>query len=519
MHKKRRIWNLIWQRAGVGILLILQLWLMIYLMMSGSTNSRIIGILLNVVSFIAALVVVSKDGRDGFKFTWLFLILLFPLFGGVIYCFFSYQSSDAIYRKRLRALDAELPSLWNSDGQAYDMAMEKHPSFGNLLRYLDRTANFPVYSGCDARFLPSGEAFREELMRELRVAEKYIFLEFFIIEEGEFWDGIFDILTEKVKSGVEVRMIYDDVGCIFKLPKRYERKMQAAGLNCRVFNPFLPFLNPLQNNRDHRKIVSIDGKVAFTGGINLADEYINRVDRFGHWCDSAIITHGAAAWGYTVMFLQMWALSDAQHRVRAVAEAFVNDVNAHRTEVTAIGSEGYIQPYSDSPKDQRDIADRVYTQLITQAKRYVYITTPYLIMDETMTNVLCAAAESGVDVEIITPHKWDKWIVHKATRSNYPQLLRSGVRIYEYTPGFIHSKTMVSDDEVATVGTINLDYRSLYLHFECGSVLYGGKTSDSVRDEFLAIRDRSEEITLEAMRDNWFTRLTRGILRLLGTVM
>jgi cardiolipin synthase len=369
-----------------------------------------------------------------------------------------------------------------------------------------------VYVHTQTDYFPSGEAFFERALRELEKAEHYVFLEFFILRQGVMFDPIIEILERKARQGVDVRLIYDDLGCFMSLPPDYRRQLQRRGIKCIVFNPFTPLLSSLQNNRDHRKILSIDGKVAFTGGINLADEYINAYERFGHWKDAAIMLEGEAAWSLTLIFLQMWNLEQKQK----------DDYRAFypwKDKPCEISSDGYVQPYADSPIDEENVGENVYIQIINNAKNYVYINTPYLVVDENLTSALTLAAKSGVDVRIITPYRWDKKLVHMTTRSYYHQLVSAGVKVYEYSSGFNHSKTFVSDDKVATVGTTNLDFRSLYLHFECGVWLYKNQAVQKIKEDFLKTIPISHQITRENCAGNAFLRVVQDILRLFAPLM
>ncbi|MCG4585997.1 phospholipase D-like domain-containing protein, partial [Anaerosalibacter bizertensis] len=314
------------------------------------------------------------------------------------------------------------------------------------------------------------------------------------------------------KKGVDVRLIYDDIGCFFLLPKDYPQRLEKLGIKCVVFNPFRPFLSTKQNNRDHRKIAVIDGKVAFTGGINLADEYINAVEKYGHWKDAAIMVEGEGAWSFTLMFLQMWALCSG------IEEDFTQ-YYPWKKEPCTIEKDGLVQPYADSPMDKENVGEHVYLHIINNAKKYIYINTPYLIIDDSMLSALTLAAKSGVDVRIVTPYCWDKRIVHITTRSYYRDLIEAGVKIYEYSKGFIHSKTFVSDDKVATVGTTNLDFRSLYLHFECGVWLYKSKAVMEVRDDFIKTLEKCYKVTEEDCKNNAIIRFIQDVFRLFAPLM
>ena len=328
------------------------------------------------------------------------------------------------------------------------------------------------------------------------------------------WDSILKILERKVKEGVEVRVLYDGFGCLLTLPDDYFRTLREKGIQCIEFNPLIPVLTMFMNNRDHRKILVVDGHTGFMGGINLADEYINAKVKHGHWKDAAVMLRGDAVWSLATMFLTMWdSISDEElsdpERYRPLPEELPGSFS------------GIVQPYADSPLDRDLVGEMVYLNIINRAQRYLYICTPYLIVDNETLTALLLAAKSGVDVRIITPHIGDKWYVHLLTRACYPQLVRGGVKIYEYTPGFIHSKTFVSDDEVATVGTINLDYRSLYLHFECGLWMAHSSCISAVRDDFLETLRVCEQVTLDSpfLKLNGFERLLRAVLRIFAPLM
>lgn len=326
------------------------------------------------------------------------------------------------------------------------------------------------------------------------------------------WNSILDILKRKAAAGVKVRLLYDDLGCFFLLPTDYPKQLHTYGIECRVFNPFRPFLTVKQNNRDHRKIASIDGKVAFTGGINLADEYINAYEKHGHWKDASVMVAGKAAWSFTLMFLQMWEFCtgiDEDYTMYYPWKDYPCEIQGT----------GFVQPYADSPMDKDNVGEHVYLQIINNAKRYVYINTPYLIIDDNLLSALRLAAKSGVDVRIVTPHRWDKRFVHMTTRSYYRELIDAGVKIYEYSDGFIHSKTFVSDDKTATVGTTNLDFRSLYLHFECGTWMYESEAVLEVRDDFLTTLDHCQQITEKDCKCGLIMRIFQDILRVFAPLM
>ena len=500
------------RRALVIALLLIQIAFVGMLIFTGSQAFQWINGVLRIVSFLAALYIVSKKDKGAYKTAWIFLILTFPLFGGLMYLLVHSQATTRWVAKEIRRSEEKAAPLYRLPGDGYAQAEAAIGDRFPQVRYLQNFMGFPIYTHTATTYYSPGEEMFAALLPELEKAEHYILLEFFIIHEGVMWDSILEILKRKAKQGVTVRLIYDDMGCFLLLPTDYPKQLEQMGISCIKFNPFRPFLSAIQNNRDHRKIISIDGKVAFTGGINLADEYINAIERFGHWKDSAIKVEGEAAWSFTLMFLQMW---DA---CRREDEDFSRYYPWQTNPCPVIG-DGFVQPYMDSPMDTENVGEHVYLQILNQAKDYVYINTPYLIVDDSMVSALTLAAKRGVDVRIITPHKWDKWAIHMTTRSYYRELVKAGVKIYEYTNGFNHSKTFVSDDCTATVGTTNLDFRSLYLHFECGALLFNCEAVSQVKEDFLNTLTICQPITEEDCRHNVFVRLFQDILRLFAPLM
>lgn len=500
------------RRALVIALLLIQIAFVGMLIFTGSQAFQWINGVLRIVSFLAALYIVSKKDKGAYKTAWIFLILTFPLFGGLMYLLVHSQATTRWVAKEIRRSEEKAAPLYRLPGDGYAQAEAAIGDRFPQVRYLQNFMGFPIYTHTATTYYSPGEEMFAALLPELEKAEHYIFLEFFIIHEGVMWDSILEILKRKAKQGVTVRLIYDDMGCFLLLPTDYPKQLEQMGISCIKFNPFRPFLSAIQNNRDHRKIISIDGKVAFTGGINLADEYINAIERFGHWKDSAIKVEGEAAWSFTLMFLQMW---DACRREN---EDFSRYYPWQTNPCPVIG-DGFVQPYMDSPMDTENVGEHVYLQILNQAKDYVYINTPYLIVDDSMVSALTLAAKRGVDVRIITPHKWDKWAIHMTTRSYYRELVKAGVKIYEYTNGFNHSKTFVSDDCTATVGTTNLDFRSMYLHFECGALLFNCEAVSQVKEDFLNTLTICQPITEEDCRHNVFVRLFQDILRLFAPLM
>jgi len=458
------------------------------------------------------LYIFNRKEKPAFKLSWVFLILALPVFGGLFFLLFSFQSTTKKAKVALQKITEKTQPLFAPQEDLLPAIEQECPDCLRAVRYLQCCAGFPIYHQTQTEYLTPGEVKLTRMLEELKKAQHYIFLEYFIVEQGVMWCSILDILKEKVKEGVEVRVLYDDMGCFFRLPLNYPNVLEGYGIQCAVFNKFRPVMSTLQNNRDHRKIAVVDGKVAITGGINLADEYINAVDRFGHWKDSAILLKGDAAWSFSLMFLQMWAFTTSTWEDYSKYRPW-QDVPC------PVPSDGLVQPYADSPIDNEHVGEHVYLELITSAKDYLFINTPYLIVDDSMLSALSLAAKSGVDVRIVTPHHWDKQYVHITTRSYYRDLIQSGVKIYEYTDGFIHSKTFVADDKVATVGTANLDFRSLYLHFECGVWLYKSKAVMQLKQDFLNTLEKCQSISLEDCKGNAFLRLIQDILRVFAPLM
>ena len=509
MQDNQWVRKLFRQRFIVAILLVAQIAILIYMIISRSRTSQIFGILMTVISFFVSLHIAFQPKKTIYKVSWIILILSFPLFGGILYLLLYLQTS----KKRLyktAPFKADHRALAMLPGSAEKQVQFNAPQKFNQVRYLQEHAGYPVYTDTQTRYLSPGEAAFPVILEELEKAEHYIFLEFFIIQEGVMWDSILEILKRKAREGVKVRLIYDDIGCFLLLPKDYPKTLQTYGIECVASNPFRPLLTVTQNNRDHRKIIVIDGKVAFTGGMNLADEYINEIEKYGYWKDACVLLRGKAAWSFTVMFLEMWQLCSGSYET---IESF------YPVDFEAVSPDGFVQPYGDTPFDEEYVAEHVYLQMIHNAKESLYINTPYLVIDETMMTALSLAAKSGVDVRIVTPHHWDKKAVHMTTRSYYKELVDAGVKMYEYTPGFMHSKVMIADSATAVIGTVNLDYRSLYLHFECGVWLHESTAVMEAKNDFLKTLEGCRPITAVDCQANLLTKIKLATLRLLAPLM
>ena len=541
------------RRIFIIFLILVQLVFILFLIDRTELAFRYVDFVLKGFSVLICIHILNRHEKSAYKLTWIFLILLFPIFGGPVYALFHFQASPRKLKRQMAEINRRIRPLFSLAGDSLpDLAAEYRECLPQA-RYLQAHAGFPVYKNTQTQYFSSGESFFAKALEEMEKAEKYIFLEFFILRQGKMLDPIIDLLERKAGDGLDVRIIYDDLGCFITLPPNFKKHLEQKGIKCMVFNPFKPILSSLQNNRDHRKIISIDGKTAFTGGMNLADEYINARERFGHWKDAAIMIHGDAAWSLTLIFLQMWNLgrrdpvSSARGRPRpdkkityrlpadtrstdrrsegAAPDDLVSFYPGDKIsagsppETSPAESGGYVQPYADSPIDPENVGEHVYIQIINNAKEYIYINTPYLVVDDNLLSALTLSAKSGVDVRIITPHRWDKWIVSVVSRSYYRQLIQAGLKIYEYTAGFNHSKTFVSDDRVATVGTTNLDFRSLYLHFECGVWMYRTASVAKVKEDYLNTLEASHEITLKDCSRNAAQRIFQDVLRLFAPLM
>ncbi|MBQ8696934.1 MAG: cardiolipin synthase [Clostridia bacterium] len=487
----------------ISVLAALQIALMIVSIWNLYKTTVYVQLALSFISLLVVVYIINKHDSTSFKLAWAVPILLFPAFGGIMYLYCQVRVSTFRFKKRIEKINQQIVSMTERQRVSTEQFRLAHPSGAPLSGYLEKSG-FPFYANTRSVYFPSGEAMYEELLKQLRLAEEYIFLEFFIVHEGQMWDGILEILKEKAANGVDVRLMYDGMGSITTLPRKYHKTLQKLGINTVVFNPFVPVISTMQNNRDHRKIVAIDGRVAFTGGVNLSDEYINAVTRFGKWKDSAIMVTGDAAAAYSLMFLRSWNIF---RREPDTDERYIRPS-------TAVEGDGYYAPYCDSPFDEELIARNVYLNLINRANKYIYIMTPYLILDEELESALMLAADSGIDVRIITPHHADKKYVHMMTRYSYPALIKRGIKIYEYEPGFLHSKNILVDDKCAVVGSVNFDYRSLYLHFECAQLLYDSPSITQIKEDFTSTFDISIPITQEnCKKDKGLSRLITQLLK------
>lgn len=510
---KKGILNLIFSRVFVLVVLVA-----VQLIAFGATvtflrdYANYIHALLLVLSVIVVIFIINGDGNTSFKITWMLLILITPIVGTAFYGYMKMELGTTFLKKRLKDLSKVTKTYMHQDKEVLEELRLSKPANANLASYMTNQIAFPTCRNTTVKYFASGEEKFEELKKQLKQAEEYIFMEYFIVEKGLMWQEILDILKEKVWQGVEVRFMYDGMCSLYLLPTHYDKELRRAGIKCKQFNPVRPVLTSYQNNRDHRKICVIDGKVAFTGGINLADEYINVKERFGHWKDTAIMVEGEAVQSFTMMFLEMWNITEKREE-------------SYERYLMPKGSEmkrdlGFVIPYADSPFDEQNVGEHVYLHILNHAKKYVHIMTPYLIIGDDMLSTLQYVAQCGVEVIIIMPHIPDKWYAFAVARTYYECLIKAGVQIYEYTPGFVHAKVFVSDNDTVTVGTINLDYRSLYHHFECGAFIYNNPVVWDIERDFQETLKKSQRITMQDVKNrNWLEKICGRVLRLIAPLM
>lgn len=469
--------------ALVIVLEFIQLLVLFVLLNKYSTLVFVLGKIFYIGVF---LYIINKYESPEFKLPWIIIVMLFSVVGAFVFILLSSNESNKKVIEKFRTNKKNIKEKLKQD-DSLDNLKEENVEAYLQANYIYKTTGLPCYKNTKVFYYKIGEEFHDALLESLKNAKQFIFMEYFIIEKGKMWDSIYEILKEKSDAGVKVYVTYDDFGCMSTLDHKYYEKLNKDGINCIPTNKFKPVLSRIHNNRDHRKITVVDGIIGFTGGVNLADEYINEKVKFGHWKDTAIKLEGEAVNNLTALFLENW---NTQAKEIIDINEFMNI--KHKK----IDEDSIVIPYGDGPElfYEENIAKNIYLNMINSAKEYVYITTPYLICDYEILNTLCISAKKGIDVRIIVPHIPDKKTVFWMTQSNYETLTNSGVKIYEYTPGFIHAKQFICDDKFATCGTVNLDYRSLAHHFECGSWMYKAKCIADMKKDFLETLKVSEEI-------------------------
>lgn len=490
------------------VFILFQVFLMIVGTMYFSSSYKWVPFLMTVIEMILIIDVVNRDMPADLKIPWLAVIMLVPVAGIVIYLLFSRNRAS----KKESILSKNIFINSQKTIEKYEISSECLSEYQGQSNYIKNTCDCGLFENTNTKYFDCGETFFQEYLEDLQKAKHFIFLEYFIIERGLMFDSILEILKQKVQEGVEVRLMYDDIGTIGKVPSNYNLQLKKLGINCVKFRPFLPFVSAVHNNRNHRKITVIDGVIGYVGGINLADEYINVIEKYGYWKDSTIKIEGDATRQLTVMFLQNFGLQT--RKVEEYEKYTQISINMDKTE-------GYVQPLCDGPNPLYPelICENVYLNMINQAKKSICIATPYLIIDSLIKNALISAVKRGVDVKIFTPNIPDKKLIFIITRSNYRDLIKHGVEIYEYQPGFLHTKDCLIDDELALVGTINLDYRSLVHHYECGILMYKTTAVGQIIDDFNSIYNNSIYIDPKKFKLKWYEIIIAKIIGIFSPLM
>ena len=507
-----RKFRLLMSKYGFSITIILiELILVFGIILYMSQIAPIIWVtLVFLISVATVIAIVNRSMSPESKVTWL-IVTFVPVFGPLLYLMFGERRLSKKELKQLQELNSI--AFHENNGRQLHLQLQEtdKPAYGIINALLHMDSNAEVYDHTDSQFFANGEEMWQQMLEDLKRAEKFIFLEYYIVDEGLMWDSMLEILEEKAAQGVEVKMLYDDIGCMVTLPGDYTVYLRSKGIDAHKFNKVIPRMTVAYNNRDHRKILVIDGQISYTGGINLADEYINRIERFGHWKDSGIRIDGPATQAFTRLFLMNWYINRGE----------ISDFDQYHLENQTRSGSGLCIPYGSGPKPiyQMKVGKNVYQNLINQAEDFVYITTPYLIIDYDLTEDIKNAAMRGVDVRIVTPFVPDKKIIQLITRGAYPDLLSAGVRIFEYTPGFIHSKQMIVDDRFAAVGTINLDYRSLVHHYENAVLLYKTESIADIRQDFEDIFEVSQEIFSDTINPTWYQMIIKEVTQLFAPML
>lgn len=495
----------------VGIAVILQVVTMVLLVLYLRQLS--VWVYYAIEMFSVILIFALVNDSESYKQFWVIIVLILPMFGFFLYFMWGRRRSNSKTNRHIREVEQRMLDSLKQDGDDELLAhfQSIHPNKVQISRYLAREG-FPMYNNTTVKYYGLGEQMKEAMLEDIRHAKSYIFMEYFIIKDGVFWQDVYELLKEKVKEGVEVWLLLDDFGCILINTRQFREEVRAAGIQLAEFAPIHKDINRLSfNYRNHQKITIIDGNIGYTGGINLADEYINEVERFGHWKDTAVRLEGEGVYSLTCFFLEMWQIAENTEEL---------DYALYKPTVR-IESESMVQPFADGPANNpKNTAESAYTHMINKARDYIYITTPYLVLDQKMADDLCRAAESGVDVRIITPHKYDKWYVYMVTVSNYGRLMEKGVRVYEYEPGFIHAKNVVVDDEIAVCGTVNIDYRSFYLHYEDAVLMSKTPAVMEIKQDFFDTLESCKEIQYaEWMHRPLRQRFVQSVLRLFSPLL
>lgn len=483
--EKRHSGNSILRAIFVGLSLLFQVGWILLRILELNEHYAWVPVCTAILALIVVLRLYSKHTTAAMKMPWIMLILTFPVMGLTLYLLIVICGDLGSTGKRLKGIQKQIREKLPQSEEIVAGLEEKGLTVANISRYLRQYAGSPVYGNTEVIYHGEAADAFEDLKESLEKAESFIFMEYFIVREGAAFQELQEILIRKAKQGVEVRLMYDDIGSIGYVNWAFAKRMNALGIQCRVFNPALPVLNLFMNHRNHRKITVIDGKVGFTGGYNLSDEYFGRAFPYGKWKDTGVRLEGEAVRSLTADFLEMWNVSDKNGE----------DAEKYLEASHSVHAKGFVQPYSDDPLGKERVAENVYLNLIGAAKKSLYFVTPYLIITDEMSSALGLAAKRGVDVRIITPGIPDKKTVYSVTRSYYAGLAAQGVRIFEWSPGFCHAKQCICDGEIVSMGTSNLDYRSLYLHFENNVLLYDCEAVQKMEEDFIEMLAQCEEVT------------------------
>ena len=510
----KKIYRLLYSNKFVAmVMLLMQIITFVAMYIWISDYSKVLFGLSTVLSAVLIIFEINRTEESTFKMTWITLIAIIPIFGALFYLFTRAQGVSMNIGDDYKNIQEANKKYLVQDEDVMKSIYQTDKNQDGFARYLSKYGGSPAYTNTGVQYYSIGERMFEDMKKELLKAEKFIFLEFFIINHtSRMWNEILEILKKKVKQGVEVRVMYDGMGCIVTLPRKYNEYLERQGIKCRIFSPIVPLLSTHQNNRDHRKIMVIDGATAFCGGINLSDEYINEKMRFGHWKDTGFMLRGEAVAGFTAMFLEMWNVND-EH---------IEDCGEYiqASKKYSVSTDGFVIPFGDTPLDEVYVGKRAYINNLNNASEYAYIMTPYLVIDDEMYECMKYAAQRGVDVKIIMPHIPDKKYAFYLARTYYKELLKAGIEIYEYTPGFVHAKMSISDGKKAIVGTVNHDYRSLYLHYECAAYMLNVPAVMDIERDFKDTLELSQKITLEDVKHfNIFTKLLGHIIRLVAPLL
>lgn len=471
---------------------------------------ELIHLLLSILAFLFVLYNTSKNEEPTYKLLWVTVILMFPIFGAVLFLCFGDRKSVRELQDSIDATRAQINPTFETDTKVVEQVSKENNCMAKILPSFINNG-FPLLKNGKTKYYSLGEYMWKDMLCDLKKAKKYIYIEYFIIDNGKFWGSIVDILKEKVKENVEVKVIFDDIGSMGTYGKEDINNLASFGIQCFAFNP-LSMISTKLNNRDHRKIMVIDGQVAYSGGVNIADEYVNEVVKYGHWKDIGFRLEGGGVAGYNYMFVEFWNAFCPEKLDKI-------DINVLKDRSVCNEEDGYIITYYDSPQHEFHLSNELFCSILENANKYVWFYSPYLIIGDLLRNAIRRARARGVEINLIVPGVPDKKIINRLTKSYYYYLIEYGVNIYEYTPGFVHAKAVLTDDEVCAIGTVNLDYRSLFLHYECEAIFYKSKVYEDLKADYLDTLKKSKKIGMEDINTNFFSLLFDAFLRVIAPLM